>query len=146
MSWCKWYLDSLRRRQMTVMASRITGQSSVCLTVCSDWQQRNINGTRYCSFVRGIHRLPVDSLHKGTVTRQMLPFGDVIIYLCLIMSGKKNVWSRLFTSDALTLCYFADYHRLLVHRFSDRIVLYSKILSVFLDKGREQNITLLQRS
>ena len=40
---------------MTVMASRITGQSSVC----SDWQQRNIKSPRDCHFVKGIHRSAV---------------------------------------------------------------------------------------
>ena len=39
--------DSLRRRQMTGMASLITVKSSVCLTVCSDRQQRNIKGPCY---------------------------------------------------------------------------------------------------
>ena len=31
------------------------------------------------AFVRGIHRWPVDSLHKGPVTRKMFPFDDVIM-------------------------------------------------------------------
>ena len=39
---------------MTVMASRNTGQSSVCPTVCSDWQKRNIKGPRNCPFVSEI--------------------------------------------------------------------------------------------
>ena len=48
---------SLQRRQMPFWASRITGQLGVCLTVCSDWQQRNIKGLRYCTFEWGIHRV-----------------------------------------------------------------------------------------
>ena len=48
------FMLSLRRRQMTVMASRITGQSSFCSTVCSDSHQRNIKSPRYCPFARGI--------------------------------------------------------------------------------------------
>ena len=55
---------SLQRSQMVAMASHITGQSSVCWTGCSDWQQRNIKGLCYCPFVRGIHRWLVDSPHK----------------------------------------------------------------------------------
>ena len=43
----------LRRRQMTVMASRITDQSSVCSAVCLHRQQRNIKGPRPCLLVRG---------------------------------------------------------------------------------------------
>ena len=33
------------------------------------------------AFVRGIHRWPVNSPHKGPVTRKMLPFDDVIMSL-----------------------------------------------------------------
>ena len=43
--------NPLRRREM-IMASRTTSHSSVCSTVCSDWQQRHMNGLRYCPFVR----------------------------------------------------------------------------------------------
>ena len=50
-----WLLNALRRRQVTVMASRITGQSNVCSTVRSDCQHRNIKGPRYCPFVMRIH-------------------------------------------------------------------------------------------
>ena len=32
--------------------------------------------------VGGIHRWPVNSSHKGTVTRKMFPFGDAIVYTC----------------------------------------------------------------
>ena len=39
----------LRQRQM-VMDSQITGQSSVCSTICADWKQRKIQGPR--PFVR----------------------------------------------------------------------------------------------
>ena len=36
---------------------------------------------RHWSFVRGIHRYPVDSPHKGPETRRTFPFHDVIISL-----------------------------------------------------------------
>ena len=39
--------------------------------------------TLYWPFVRGIHRWPVNSPHKGPVTRKKLPFDDVIIHSCL---------------------------------------------------------------
>ena len=47
--------NTLRRCQMTVMPSRITGQSCVCSTVISDKQHRNIKGPFYRPFVKGIH-------------------------------------------------------------------------------------------
>ena len=71
---------TLWRHQMAVMVSQITSQLSVCSTVCSDCQQRNSKGPRYWTFVRGIHRGPVDSSHKGTVTWKMFPCDDVVMY------------------------------------------------------------------
>ena len=55
-----------------------TGQMSVCLILCLDWEQRNIKSLHYCHFVRGINRWPVDSPHKGAVMRKMCPFDDVM--------------------------------------------------------------------
>ena len=37
------------------------------------------NASRHWPFVRGIHLWPVDSTHKGPVTRKMFPFDDVIM-------------------------------------------------------------------
>ena len=46
-------------------------------------------------FVRGIHRWPVNSPHKGPVTRKMLPFDDVIMQRNRFRSGTR------FPSDGL---------------------------------------------
>ena len=40
--------------------------------------QRKHQSSASLAFVRGIHRWPVDSPHKGPVTRKMFPFDDVI--------------------------------------------------------------------
>ena len=42
---------------------------------------------RYASlaFVRGIHRWPVDSLHKRPVTRKVFPSDDVIMGMCRVL-------------------------------------------------------------
>ena len=56
---------------MSVMASQITSVSSVCLTVSSGANQRKYQSSASLAFVRGIHRWPVDSPHKGSVTRKM---------------------------------------------------------------------------
>ena len=47
-------------------------------TVCSA-DQRKHQSSVSLAFVRGIHRWPVDSPHKGPVTLKMLLFDDVII-------------------------------------------------------------------
>ena len=56
---------------MSAMASQITGGSIVCLTVCSGADQRKHQSSVSLTFVRGIHRSPVVSPHKGPVTRKV---------------------------------------------------------------------------
>ena len=65
---------------MSAMASQITGVPIVCSTVCSGADQRKHQCSASLAFVKGIHRSPVDSPHKGPVTRKMLPFDDVIMW------------------------------------------------------------------
>ena len=64
---------------MSVMAFRIIGVSIVYSNVCSGADQRKHQSSASLAFVRGIHRSPVNSPHKGPVTRKMLPFDDVIM-------------------------------------------------------------------
>ena len=63
----------------SAMASQITGFSIVYSILCSGadpWKQQR---STPLAFVRGIHRLPVDSSHKGLVTRKKFPFDDTIV-------------------------------------------------------------------
>ena len=64
---------------MGAMVSQIPGVSIVYSTVCSGASQRNHQSSASLVFVRGIHRWPVNSPHKGPVTRKMFPFDDVIM-------------------------------------------------------------------
>ena len=64
---------------ISVMASQITGVSIVYSTVCSGADQRKHQSSKSLACVRGIHRSPVSSPHKGPVTRKMFPFDDVIM-------------------------------------------------------------------
>ena len=63
------------------MASQITGVSIVCSAVCSGADQRKHQSSASLAFVKGIHRRPVDSPHKGPVTRKVFLFDDVIMML-----------------------------------------------------------------
>ena len=56
----------------------ITDQSNVCSTVCSDCQQRNIKGPRYCPFVRRSHCDQWFPTQKES-NMEMLLFDDVIM-------------------------------------------------------------------
>ena len=64
---------------MGVIASQITSLTSVYSTVYSDSDQRKHHSSASLAFVRGIHRWPVNSLHKGPVTGKTFPFDDVIM-------------------------------------------------------------------
>ena len=64
---------------MVAMASHITGVWSIWSNVCSSADQIKYQSSAPLIFVRGNHRLPVDSHHKGPVTRRMFPFDDVIM-------------------------------------------------------------------
>ena len=56
------------------MASRLLTQPFVQAQI-----NENILSTISLAFVRGIHRWPVNSPHKGPITRKMFPFSDVTI-------------------------------------------------------------------
>ena len=71
-----------------VMASQITSLTIVYSTRVHI--KVNIKATRYWPFVRGIHRRPVNSPHKGPVTWKMFPFDDVIMCVHIMMSSWKN--------------------------------------------------------
>ena len=64
---------------MSLMAFDITSLTIVYSTVYSVTDQRKHQSSASLAFVRGIHRWPVNSPHKGPVTRKMFPFDDVIM-------------------------------------------------------------------
>ena len=69
---------------MSVMASQITSLTIIYSTVYSGEDQRKHQSSASLAFMRGIHRWPVNSPHKGPVTRKMFPFDDVIMAMCVI--------------------------------------------------------------
>ena len=79
---------------MSTMAAQITGVSLVYSAICSVADQWKYQSSTSLAFMRGIHRSPVDSPHKGPVTRKMFPFDDIIMIpswnLCAY-----SVYSRL---------------------------------------------------
>ena len=64
--WVRWRLKS--------PASRL-----LLWNVCSGADHRKHRSSTSLAFVRGIHRWPVNSPHKGTVTRKMFSFDGVIM-------------------------------------------------------------------
>ena len=64
---------------MGTMAFQITNLTIVCSSVYSGADQRKYQSFASLFFERGIHRSPVNSPHKGPVTRKMFPFDDAIM-------------------------------------------------------------------
>ena len=60
---------------MRAMASQITSLTTVYSIVYSGTYQRKHQSSASLTFVRGIRRWPVNSLHKGPVTRKMMKIG-----------------------------------------------------------------------
>ena len=74
---------------MGSIASQITSLTIVYLSVYSGADQRKHKSSASLAFAQGIHRRPVNSPHKGPVTRQMFPFDGVIMY-----HVKNKFWSQ----------------------------------------------------
>ena len=64
---------------MGAMESQITSLTIVYSIGYSGTDERKHQSSASLSFVRGIHRGPVNSPHKGPVTRKMFPVDDVIM-------------------------------------------------------------------
>ena len=64
---------------MGTIASQITSFTIVYSTVYTDADQRKHQRSASLTFVRVIHRGPVNSPQKWPITRKMFPFDDVII-------------------------------------------------------------------
>ena len=60
------------------------------------------------AFVRGIDRWPVNSPHKGPVTRKMFPFDDVIMIttICLIKCAAVSSCTVFCANCVITSCRF----------------------------------------
>ena len=64
---------------MSAIASQITSITIVYSTIYSGVDQRKYHSSASLAFVREIHRWPMNSPHKGPVTRKKFPFDDVIM-------------------------------------------------------------------
>ena len=83
---------------MSAMASQITNLT----TVYSGADQRKHQSPASLAFVRGIHRWPVHSSHKGPVTRKIFPFDDVIM---MIHNDDGNIRFISVMLGDTTYCY-----------------------------------------
>ena len=91
---------------MDEILSQINGLTIVYSTVYSGADQRKHQSFASLAFVEGIHRWPVNSPHKGPITRKIFSFGDVVMYIN-IMYGTECFQLIDFSVDACdTVCKF----------------------------------------
>ena len=72
-------INITRDVMMGAIASQITSLTIVYATVHSDADQRKHQSSASLAFMRGIHRGPMNSPHKGLVTRKMFPCDDIVM-------------------------------------------------------------------
>ena len=84
---------------MSATASQITCVSIVYLTICSGTDQRKHQSSASPAFVKGIHQGPVNSPHKGPVTRNKANLRDLIAATSLEILLKIGFKSSIFPCD-----------------------------------------------
>ena len=105
--------DALARQHynddiMSAIASQITSLTIVYPTAYSRRRSKKHQNSASLAFVRGIHRWPVNSPHKGPVTRKMFPFDDVIMKASAgtVLALKLHTLSTRF----LLLFFISNHH------------------------------------
>ena len=92
---------------MSTKASQITSLTIFYPVVYSGTDQWIHQSSASLAFVRGIHRWPVNSLHKGPVTQKVFTFEDVIMILtittlhCHIWCGRSSFLASMAIKERL---------------------------------------------
>ena len=86
------------------MVSQITRLTIVYSSIYSGADQRKHKSSASLAFVWGIHRLPVNSPHKGPVTRKMFPFDDVVMRRYANADGDEQRYKTLKTQVSIAIC------------------------------------------
>ena len=81
-------LSRLRSDGIMVCLKSPASRLFILETVYSGVNKKKHQRSAPLAFVRGIHRWPVNSPHKGPVTRKMFPFDDVIVNASEDLSSK----------------------------------------------------------
>ena len=96
--------------------SSITVPSSASRLCAQPFVQRKHQSSASLAFVRGINRWPVDSPHKGPVTRSMFPFDNVIMSVPYfsVTDNFGQIWHKNFQQK---LAFFLQIVRELFLKF-----------------------------
>ena len=78
----------------TVITGAIASQIT-SLTIYSGADQRKYQSSASLAFVRGIPRWPLNSPHKGPVTREMFPLDDAIMEITTMDNGYMYFFNQI---------------------------------------------------
>ena len=92
---------------MSSMVSQITSLMIVYSTAYSRTDQRKHQSSASLAFVRGFHRWPMNSPHKGPATRKMFPFDDVIMQIDASAVLLNNNTEYLTATKSELVLFFA---------------------------------------
>ena len=94
--------------------------SRLFTTIYSGADQRKHQSSASLAFVRGIHRWPVNSPHKGPVTRKMFPFDDVIMSIETLPKVVRRI--QLMSQHWFRSCFLPTKHGRVIIKQNTSIV------------------------
>ena len=124
---------------MSAMASQITDDSIVCSSFCFGTDPRRHQSSTSLAFVRGIHRLPVDSPHKGFSNAEKLPFDDVI----MLENGAILFTGGELPSTFPPFCYFPPFLASSKHHWHD--MLQHSCDTIWIKQGKSEGFDSCDR-
>ena len=84
---------------MSATASQMTGVTTIYLIVCWGDDQRKHQSSASLAFMWGIHLWPVISPHERPVTRKVIPFDDVIMWIVVVRFYAINIQNHNYTAE-----------------------------------------------
>ena len=116
---------------MGTIASQITSLTSVYSIVYSDADQRKYQSSASLAFVRGIHRRPVNSPHKGPVTQKMFPFDHLIMITETIFQSNMTWTIQIYS------CIYFKYMYIYIMISIISETQFSSCISFIIDNGQQ---------
>ena len=93
---------------MSTMESQITSITIVYSTVYQGADERKHQSSALLTFVKGIHRWPVNSPHKRPVTRKTFTFDDVIMESPQISASGERMYHDAYTIQKVEMENLTD--------------------------------------
>ena len=120
-TWCKsMHIDSIYKDViMGAIAPQITSLTIVYSTVYSDADQTKHQSSASLSFVRGIHRGPVNSPHKWPVTRKRFLLDDVMMWCSHLVLCEINffLFADILMQHGPLFEYYVNWSRIFLQWF-----------------------------